>query len=381
MRNKDARASATRPRRHQRSADTIARISLAFRAALLLAAMGLALASGIARAQAMPKTVIDEDCSAFAVSQNNQIVCSVPQQKTKKKLTIERDDIWVVSSSGSKKKILEGEKFMPLIPPTTYVIESLAWSPDNKKIAVSMTIEPLSDDEDEPAEGKKAILLLDEDGTEIHVAGLKTRFIEGGIRATWLADDQSVVYLSPGPPYEIHRVRPADGKFETLFDGKTVDALQWNAKRNEAYVVETSLSVMGKQQLAALDLLHESVREITRLPDYDGELSVSESGRHIGYFADGDTLEVRDVAHPFRPIRVNAGKGRFEWSADETRVLLKRGPEDRSGDLVWVGLKDGSFTPLLHDLEFHDFKIAPDGRSIVLAQVGKRSLMVYELGK
>ena len=60
-------------------------------------------------------------------------------------------------------------------------------------------------------------------------------------------------------------------------------------------------------------------------------------------------------------------------------MLLKRGPEDRSNDLVWVGLRDDSFVPALHDLAFRNFQIAPDGAFLAVTEPGKRALKVYPL--
>jgi hypothetical protein len=76
---------------------------------------------------------------------------------------------------------------------------------------------------------------------------------------------------------------------------------------------------------------------------------------------------------------VRAGFGRFGWSRDERRVLLKRGADDRSNILMWVGLHDDSFSSILHDLQFHDFEIAPDGQTIAVTIPGKRVLKVYSL--
>jgi len=46
---------------------------------------------------------------------------------------------------------------------------------------------------------------------------------------------------------------------------------------------------------------------------------------------------------------------------------------------LWVGLYDGSFNSILHDLQFHDFQIAPDGQTIAVTIPGKRVLKVYPL--
>jgi len=78
-------------------------------------------------------------------------------------------------------------------------------------------------------------------------------------------------------------------------------------------------------------------------------------------------------------VKANAGLGTFQWGRDDDRVLVKRGSPDESNDLVWVRLNDDSFTPVLHDLEFHSFQIAPDGESLAVTIPGKRVLKVFPL--
>jgi hypothetical protein len=349
-----------------------------FPALVALLVMILATAS-TSLSQEKPRLLFEEDVAAFAVSQDNKIACAVPRMKRIKKILIERDDIWVVTPSGGKKRIVEGDKFMPVPPPTTYVVDSLAWSPDGRRIAMNMNVQIISTEDISAVTGGKQIALLEEDGQEIKVAGSKSRFIEDAWNGAWLADGQTVVYLTGVGPYKIMRLRPADGKITELFEGHTFDAVTWDTKRNQAFAVGRNLSVSGRLALVQLDLVNETVREISRLEEFFGRLSVSSSGKRVGYFENGDTITVVDVANPQKPARVRAGIGRFEFARDERRVLLKRGPEEKSGDLVWVGLTDGSFRPILHDLLVHDFRIAPDGDSIVVTDPGRRILKVYPL--
>lgn len=347
-----------------------------------------------ASAQDNPKLLIDEDCQAFDIAPNNAIVYAVPHQKRVKRLLIERDDISIATGPGKIKKIVEADKFMPFPPPAGYVVNSLAWSPDSQRIAVNMTLQAAppgyenkkagSEDDREdsslPGVGNgRALALLDDDGHEIKVAGSKTRFIEGAVDGAWLADGATVVYLTGGGPYTIVRVRPADGKTVTLFEGHTFNALVWDAKNNRAFAVGDNLSLHGRQALVQLDLVRETVREIAGIENYQGALSLSSSGKKIGFFEDGDTIDVIDIANPSKPFRVRAGFGRFAWAPDDRRVLLKRGPDDRSNILLWVGLYDGSFRSILHDLEFSNFEISPDGRSIAVTVPGKHVLKVYPL--
>ena len=329
-------------------------------------------------AQEKPALVMEHDCRTIAISSNNKIVCSVPHLKRIKKIVISRDDVGLATPNGHEKQIIEGERFMPVPPPSSYTVDSLAWSPDGGRVVMNMTTQHPSS-EDEPAGGAKAIALLDDEGHEIKVEGSKTRFIENATNGTWLGDGTTVVYLTGLGPYQISRLRPSDGQITPLFAGHTFDAVAWDAKNNQAFAIGQNLSILGRQALVQLDLVHESVREVARIDAYQGELSLSPSGKQVGFFEDGDTLEVRDLANPSKSIRVRAGFGRFQWSRDEKRVLLKRGPADKSNDLVWVGLYDESFVPALHGLRFHAFSIAPDGESIAVTEPGKGVLKVYQL--
>ena len=371
--------------------------NLLFPALLAAFAAILSLTPLLLRSQEKPEVVIEEDCQAFAVSRDNRIVYAVPRIKRVKKVVIERDDVWIAPLTGKAKKIVEVDKFMPVPPPSTYIVNSLAWSPDGRRIVMNMTTihmeEPKSSDEADtsdtsndntsqaplPGGGSKAIALLEDDGREIKVQGSKTRFIENAISGTWLADGETLVYLNSAAPYRIMRVRPSDGQTATLFEGHTFEAVLWDASRNQAFAVGNSLSISGKRMLVQLDLKRETVREIASLNGFEGEMSLSPSGTKIGYFADGDTIEIRDLANPQKPVRVRAGHGRFEWSRDERRLLLKRGPDEKSNSLVWVGIYDGTFQPALHDLSYRDFEIMPGGGSVLVTEPGKKVLKVFPL--
>jgi hypothetical protein len=375
LRNCDNQRIASRPAR--------------FPAVLTLAALAAGFVPALLFAQLKPIMTIDSDCQAFAIGQDNRIVYAVPHIKRMKKVVIERDDVWIAEPNGRSRKIVEADKFMPATQPSTYVVNSMAWAPDGHHISMNMTTMPpelRKEDQSEDAENKsgpagggKAIALLDDNGQEMKVAGSKTRFIENVSSGAWLGDGVDVVYLIGGGPYQIGRVNPSTGKSTVLFAGHNFDTVVWDAKRNQAFAVGGNLSAIGKTVVVQLDLLHETVNEIARLDNYRGQLSVSPSGKRVGFFEDGDTIQVVDLANSKKPIRAKAGYGRFGWSRDERRVLLKRGPDEKSNDLVWVGLADGSFTPILHDLLYHDFAITPDGSSILVAEPGKQSLKMYPL--
>ncbi len=97
--------------------------------------------SGSAAAQEKPKFVIEEDCSHFSVAPDNKIVFVVQRQKRMKKIVIQRDDIWVASPNGSKRRIVEGEKFMPAPPPLSFQVDSISWSPDSRLLAADITFQ------------------------------------------------------------------------------------------------------------------------------------------------------------------------------------------------------------------------------------------------
>ncbi len=217
-------------------------------AAAVALALGLIAAPLILLAQEKPLVTIEEDCRAFAIAADNRIVYAVPRMKRIKKIVIERDDIWIASPKGGKKQIVEADKFMPVPPPSSYMVDSLAWSPDGQRIAVNMTVQKPSS-EDEPASSVRSVALVDDKGGEIKVQGSNTRFLENADYATWLADGQTVVYLTTTRPYQILRVNPWRGGPRPLFEGATFVAVAWDAGRNQAFAVSENLSIHGREAL------------------------------------------------------------------------------------------------------------------------------------
>lgn len=344
------------------------------------------------------------DVSQFAISQDDQLVYSVPHLKRVQRTIIERDEIWVADFRGKAKAIVIPDKFMPVPPPVSYVVKKLTWSPDGRHIAMSMvmftpTAEPppretekqlqrrqhREQKEEEhapkisvPADGAQVVALFDDDGREIRVSGSNTRFLEKATDGAWLGDGQTVVYLTGIGPYKIARVTPATGKTTILFAGQAFDNVVFDPARNQAFAIGSSLSVSGKPQLVQLDLIHETVQPIAPVPVFQGGLTVSANGQQVGYYVDGDTVEIHNLAKPLAPIRVRIGPGKFEFGHEGDRILFKRGSLGDSGDLIWVGLHDDSWVPILHDLEFHEFAIAPDGSAIIVMEPGKGELKVYQ---
>lgn len=353
--------------------------------------------------EAPPIRTADADVSQFAIAADNTIAYSVAHMKHFEKITLERDELWLMTPNGKFKSILDPDKFMPVPPPTTYIIRSISWSPDSQRLSLSMLsktypYEPkvkgkkrgsLDDDDIDntyddnastpapAASGANVILLLDADGHEIKVAASKTRFIEGALSGTWLADGKTFVYESGSG--QLIRLTPDDGKSTSLYDQKRYEAIGWDAPRNRAFAIGEGIT--GQLTLFQLGLMDETITELARIDKIkDGtSLTISSAGDEVGFFTDGDTIETINLANPSKPIRVRTGPGRFEFDHDGRRLLIKRGPPNESNDLVWVRLDDGSFSPILHDLIYHDFHIAPDGKSLGVINVGRGVLKVYAL--
>jgi hypothetical protein len=344
----------------------------------------------LSHAQGKSLVKIDEDVQAFAIAPDNRIVYSVQHMRKVKKARLERDDLWVSSADGKQKKIADGEKLFadPLL---NYQVQSFAWSPDGRRIAVMMQTAEMTQpkgtvdqqlDEQQTARGVVGIYLMDSEGHQIPIQGTKDGLLNDGYNAAWLADGSTLVYVTKtgGDFYELNSLRPADGKSKPLFQGHTFAALAWDTKNNRAFAIEESMKVLSSPMLVQLDLVKETRTAIMPVDEYAGDFALSPSAQKVAYFRDGDTLEVRDITNPNgKPAQVKVAIGQFQWAHDEKRVLLKRGDPLKSARLTWVGLYDGQFEPLLHDLEFHDYEISPDGRFVAVTEPGKRSLLVYGL--
>jgi hypothetical protein len=145
--------------------------------------------------------------------------------------------------------------------------------------------------------------------------------------------------------------------------------------------------------LQRLELLAQDDRELATLDGYEGGITVSPRATKVAYFIDKEVLEIRDLADSNKVARLRVGLGTLQWSPDETRILLKRAPEKKSGDLVWIDVPtlvahtakesdppvmQPALVPIAHGLTFRDIAITPDGKLAVIAP-GKRNLLVFPL--
>lgn len=332
-------------------------------------------------AQLKPLASLELDCRAFAISSDGLTACAVFHQLGFKKTTIERDNVWTVTQDGKKRKeIVDGVKLVQTDIPFSFAIRGISFSPAGDRLTLQMNIaEYVSGSRQDT----KLVELMNADGKEIAVAGTKTSVIENAVQATWLADDQTVVYLLPSEDsedvFQIGLTRPQQGKGHTIFNGHLFSAVAWDAARNSAVAIERSASFDVPTKLVKLDLIHQTDTPLADLPAYQGPLALSPQGDRVAFFTDGDTLEVRDLSKAKDPVVVHCASGAFAWGADGNRILLKRGPEKESNDIVWLSIPDGNLTPILHDLIFHAFALSPDGNLIAVAGPGTNHVEVYPL--
>jgi len=332
-----------------------------------------------------PKITIDEDCSTFAFSPDNHIAYAVRRIYNWKKYTVEGDDLWLVTPDGKRKRAIEGEKLVKTTTFHSFAIHDVTWSPDSRRLTIAKTTEQVSESKKEDITSGETLELMDADGREIQIQGLKENenpFI-GASQGTWLADGNTVVYLveavKPKLLFEIRTLQPATGKITKLFAGHLFAGVVWDAAHSTAFAVQRDKGMEGPADLVWLDLVHEIGNKIAALQNFQGELTLSPDSRHVAYFRDGDYLEIREITGQEKPLAIRVGYGRFEWSPDERYILLKRGPETRSGNLMWIDVANGDFLPAMHDLVYRDFHISPDGHWIGLMEIGKRIVKVYPI--
>ena len=356
----------------------------------------LLLFSAPATAQSAPTLDIDDDIRAFAFAPDGRLVYAVRHLMNLRRLELQRDDVWIVGADGKRRRIVNGEKLVKGGAAFSYSVQSLLFSPDGARLTADLRTLVLTDERGETQEGQLT-LLLDDTGKEIKISGADS-VIPDATRAAWLADGVTVVYLTetakPNLLFAMNFVRPIAGRGGSLFDGRLFTSVAWDAKRNSAVAVERDRALSGSPRLVVLDLLKEARREIATLENYIGGLTVSPSGARAAYFTDPETLVIRELASPGRIARLRVAMGAYEWSSDEQRILIKRGSEKRSGDLVWLKLpplasvapgtagppsQEVPLEPVLHGLTFRDFTLSLDGRQLAVLQPGNRHLMVYSL--
>jgi dipeptidyl aminopeptidase/acylaminoacyl peptidase len=342
-----------------------------------------------------PLLNIDEDISAFAFAPDGRIVYSVRRHFHTKEYELERDDIWLQENGGKRKRLLQGEKFLRGSTPFTYTIDGFRWSPNGRLILAQLFTTSVVD-EHGATQDSNMTLAVEDNGKEIRL-GANDSVLKDASNASWLVDNATIVYFTevvkPRVLFSFKYVNIAAGPSGPVFEGRTFLDSYPLPRGNVAIAVERDRNLTGPPRLQRLELLAQDDRELATLDGYEGGLAVSPSTKKVAYFIDKEVLEIRDLAEPNKVARLRVGLGTLQWSPDESRLLLKRAPEKKSGDLVWIDVPaltahsaknldppvtQPALVPILHGLTFRDFAITPDGKLAVIAP-GKRNLLVFPL--
>ena len=342
-----------------------------------------------------PLLNIDDDISAFAFAPDGRIVYSVRHHFHTKQYDLERDDIWLQDAGGKRRRLLQGDKFTRGNTPFSYIIDSFRWSPNGRLILAQLFTTAV--DEHGAAQDSIMTLALEDNGKEIHL-GANDSLLKDAYDATWLVDNATIVYLTeimkPKVLFSFKYVNITAGPSGFVFEGRTFLDAYPIPRTNLAIGVERDRNLTGPPRLQRLELLAQDDRELATLEGYEGGVSVSPGMKKVAYYIDKEVLEVRDLTDLNKIARLRIGMGAFQWSQDETRILLKRAPEKKSGDLGWIEIPaltryaapdkepppvtQPAFVSILHGLTFRDFVITPDGKLAVIAP-GKRNLLVFPL--
>jgi hypothetical protein len=348
------------------------------------------------RAQNLDKPVmnVDEEVTAFAYAPDGRIVFSVRRMFKTKKYDLQRDDIWLLESNGKRKRLLEGQKFTHGDKVLfTYQVESFSWAPNGHIVAIQLfttTVDP----EDEHRDDARAVLLIDDNGRELHPAG-NDPLVMNAESPMWLRDNGTLIYMKeevePRQLFSMNYLYMSSAPSTKVFEGRTFIAAVRIPGSNSAIAVERDRNMDGPPRLQRLDLLSQDDKELATLDDFAGGLSISPTGTKAAYFLDREVLEVRDLEDPRKVARIRVGLGVLEWSADETRIYLKRTIEKKSADLVsftvprLVAYNKNQTAPviepepaqLLHGLAVREYGLSPDGRFLAVVLPGKRNLQVF----
>jgi hypothetical protein len=239
-------------------------------------------------------------------------------------------------------------------------------------------------------------MIFDAAGHEVRIAK-GDNVIPDAANAAFLPDNNTIAYLAEGvkplPLFSMKTTRLSTGSLPSPHAGRTFRDVAWLPKMNFAIALEQDRALSGPPRLQNLDVLTDADQELATLDGYEGGLSVSPSGTKVAYFIDREVLEIRSVTAPNRVARMRIGLGVFRWSPDESRILLKRAVEKKSGELVWITLpllapaatgkeipvSQPLPVPIFRGIGFRDFAISPDGRFLAVVIPGKRSLLVFPL--
>jgi dipeptidyl aminopeptidase/acylaminoacyl peptidase len=341
-----------------------------------------------------PAQNIDEDITAFAFSPDGKIAYAVHRGFKTKQYDLEHDDIWIQDSGGRRRRVFVGEKFTHGNSVFTYSVNSFRWSPNGRRLLAELFMATI-DESGKPTDSAET-LVLEDNGKEVKGGG-NERVIKDADNAMWLLDNQTVIYLTevvkPKVLFSFRYLNLSGGPSGPVFEGRTfLDAVPVPGT-NTALAVERDRNMAGPPRLQRLELLAQDNHELATLEGYVGGLSLSPSGGKIAYYVDKEVLEFRDLSDLNKVARVRIGLGVFHWAPDETRILLKRSVEKKSGDLVWIDLPalvahsanagaaiplaQPTPEPLFRGNTIRDFAVSPDGKFLAVIPPGRRNLSLY----
>ena len=328
-----------------------------------------------------PVATIDEDCTAFHFARDGRVAFAVHHVFNEHKFQIQRDDFWIGEPGKGKHRILDGKLMARGEGGFSYTVRSLRWSPDGSKLTAELLTSTMEERHGSSRDVTMSFL-LDVNGHEIRIADADSLIPETAA-AAWLDDESTVVYLEdesrPREKFSMHSVRPAAGHAARLFPSTLFLGVVWIEHAGQAVAVEAPSESGGKPRLVLLDLAKQSSRELAALEGFTGGLTLSPSGEKVAYFRDPGSLEWRSLAHPQSPRSVQALMGPYFWAHDEQHVILKSGPDRRSGVIESLRLSDGNSEDLFHSLTFWNFNVSPDGERIGVSPPGKHVIAVYDL--
>ena len=351
-----------------------------------------------AKAQNLDKPLqsIDEDITAFAYAPDGRIAYSVYRRvKTKVYDALEHDDIWIQDTGGKRRRLLEGQKYTRGAQTFSYLIDSFRWSPNGHLLLAQLLTTTVLDDSGK-TEDSFQTMVYDDSGREVRINKGENVILDAA-DPFFLPDNATIAALSeavkPRQLFSLKSTRIDIGPVKSPHDGRTFRDVGPIPGTVSIAAIEQDRAMNGPPRLQHLDLFTDNDKELATLENYEGGLSVSPSGKKVAYFIDKEILEVRDLTAPNRVARLRVGLGVYRWASDDSRIVLKRALERKSGDLVWIDLPplapipanheipiaQPTPIPILHGLSFRDFAISPDGRSIAVIIPGKHNLLVFPL--
>ena len=336
---------------------------------------------------------IDEDVTAFAIAPDGRIVFSTRRMLKTKQYELSRDDIWIQDAGGKRRRILEGPKYTRGTQTFSYIVDSFQWSPSGHFLLARLITTAVSDDSGR-SEDSFQTLLFDDSGHELRIAKGENLILDSA-SAQWLTDSNTIAYLSeiakPQILSALKFTRISSGAVPSVYEGRTFRDVALIPRMNFSIAVEQDRAQSGPPRLQQLDMFNDVDKELATLEGYETGLSVSPSGRKVAYFIDREVLEIRDITAPTRLARIRIGLGTYRWTPDESRILLKRAPQKKSGYFVSaqippltavvggaeIPVTEPALTQLLHGLTIRDFDVSSDDQYLGIIFPGKRNLMIF----